>query len=110
MEPPFARPRKRVQPMEVLDALVLRVVLSRGLDRLSSLLADQGRQYQNHPASRAGCHAHPASPRLPHRDRPPFDISHPASLALPPALARWLVVLLAGSSRPRRRPSLRRLG
>jgi protein-S-isoprenylcysteine O-methyltransferase Ste14 len=43
-----------------LNALVLRVFLSRGVDFLSSLLADQGHQYQNHPAPRAGCLAHPA--------------------------------------------------
>ena len=45
------------------------------LDRLSSLLADQGRRYQNHPAPRAGRLAHPAGPRLADRDRPPLDNS-----------------------------------
>src|ERR1700691_65771 len=79
--------RKHVQRPEVLNALVLRVFLSRGLDFLSSLLADQSRQDQIHPAPRAGCFAHPARLRLPDRDRPPLDNAHPAALPLPPALA-----------------------
>src|ERR1035441_7418784 len=40
----------------------------------------------------------------------PFVTSHPAPLALPPALAGWLLALLAGSCRHHRRPSVRRLG
>src|SRR5580658_8018238 len=95
---------------EVLNALVLRIFLSRGLDSLFSLLADQSRQYQDHPAPRAGCLAHPARLHLPDRDRPPLSNSHPAVLALPPALAGGVLALLAGSSRHPRRPSVRRLG
>src|SRR5215469_16429469 len=44
---------------EVLNALVLRIFLSRRVDRLYSLLADQGRRYQNFPAPRAERVAHP---------------------------------------------------
>src|ERR1035441_7418782 len=61
LELPLAHLRKHLQPPEVLSALVLRIFLSCGLDFLSSLLADQGRQYQNHPAPRAGCLAAPSA-------------------------------------------------
>jgi protein-S-isoprenylcysteine O-methyltransferase Ste14 len=37
-----------LQRPEVLNALVLRIFFPRGLDFLSSLLADQSHQYQNH--------------------------------------------------------------
>ena len=40
----------------------------------------------------------------------PLDTSHPAALALRPALAVWLLALLAGSRHHRRRHSFRRLG
>src|SRR5215472_10305516 len=80
------------------------------MDHLSSLLADQGRRYQNHPAARAGRLAHPAGPRLHDRDRPSLDNSHPAALALPPALAVWHLALWGWSCFYRRRTSLRRLG
>src|SRR5260370_41925971 len=110
LEPPLAHLRKHLQRPEVLNALVLRIFLSRGLDFLFSLLADQSRQYQNHPAPRAGCLAHPALPHFPARDRPPLDNSHPAALALPPALAAWPLALLPGTCRHHRRPSVRCLG
>src|SRR5271165_3697665 len=91
-------------------ALVIRIFLSRGLDRLPSLLANQSHQYQRHPAPRAGCLPHPARLHFPDRDRPPLDNSHPAALALPAALAGWLFALLVGSRPHRRRHSFRRLG
>src|ERR1700721_1587471 len=97
MELPLAHLRKPLQRRVVLNALVLRIFLSRGLVFLSSLLADQSRQYQNPPAPRAGCLAHSACLHLPDRDRPPLDNSHPAALALSPAMAGWLLALLAGS-------------
>src|ERR1039458_9347657 len=110
LEVPLAHLRKHPQRPEVLNALVLRIFLSRGLDFLFSLLADQSRQYQIHPAPRAGCLAHLACLHLPDRDRPPLDDSHPAALSLSPALAGWPFALLAGSCRHHRRPSVRRLG
>src|SRR5882724_5803527 len=110
LELPLAHLRKRLQSPEVLNALVLRIFLPRGLDRLCSLLADQSYGYQSHPASRARSLAHPPRPHLPDRHRFTFHTSHPAALALRPALAAWLLAILAGSRRHRRRPSLRRLG
>jgi protein-S-isoprenylcysteine O-methyltransferase Ste14 len=47
--------------------LVIRSFLSRGLDRLPCLLANQSHQYQNHSASRARRLAHPPRPHLPDR-------------------------------------------
>src|SRR5689334_15256156 len=73
--------------LEVLNVLVLCSFLSRLVDRLYSLLADQGRRYQKFPAPRAERLAHPEGTHLPDRDRPALDTSHPAALALPPALA-----------------------
>jgi hypothetical protein len=103
LELPLAHLRKHLQRPEVLNALVLRIFLSCGLDFLFSLLADQSRQYQNHPAARAGCLAHPARLHFADRDHPPLDNSHPAALALPPTLADWFwpfwlgaVVTIAG--------------
>ena len=78
-------------------------------DRLYSLLASQGRR-QNFPAPRARRLGHPASPHLPDRDCPPLNNSHPAAVALPPALAVWHLALLDWSCCYRRRPSLRCLG
>src|SRR5580692_5891460 len=104
------RASKQLQRPEVLNALVLRILLSRGVDRLCSLLANQGRRYQNRPAPRARRLANPAGPHLPDRDSPPLDNSHPVALALPPALAVWHLALLDWSCCYRRRPSLRRLG
>ena len=40
-ELPLSHPRKHLQSPEVLNALVLQIFLSRGLDFLFSLLADQ---------------------------------------------------------------------
>src|ERR1700691_2206387 len=65
LEPALARLRKNRRRPEVLNALVLRVLLSRGLDSILSLLADQSRQDQNHPAPRTGCLAHPARLHFP---------------------------------------------
>ena len=65
---------------------------------------------KSHPASRARSLAHPPRPHLPDRDRFTLDTSHPAALALRPALAAELLAILAGSRPHRRRPSLRRLG
>ncbi|HEY6766888.1 MAG TPA: hypothetical protein VI386_19175 [Candidatus Sulfotelmatobacter sp.] len=48
--------------------------------------------------------------RLPGRDPPSFDNSHPAAVALPSALAVWHLALLDWSRCYRRGPSLRRLG
>ena len=79
-------------------------------DRLSHLLADQSRRYQNHPASRASRLGHSAPSRHPDRSRPPLDDSHPSSLAIHPALAGWLLAFLARSRGHRRRPSFRHLG
>ena len=93
----LGHPRK-ARP-EVLNALVLRIFLSCGLDFLFSLLADQSRRYQNRPAPRAGCLVHSARFHFPDRVRPPLDNSHPAALALPPALAGWVLALLAESCR-----------
>src|ERR1700730_14731522 len=110
LELPLALLRNMSISSAVLNPLVLGIFLSRGLDFIFSLLADQSRQYQNHPAPRAGCLAHPARLHFPDRDRPPLDNSHPAALALPPALAGWLLALLSGSCCHDPRPSVRRRG
>ncbi len=60
---------------------------------------------RSEPAARASC-----GPRVPDRDRPPLDTSHPAALALPPDLAVWHLALSNWSCCYRWRPSLRRLG
>ena len=51
------------------------------------------------PSASSRLLAHPARLHFPDRDRPPLDNSHPAALALPPALAGWLLALLAGGCR-----------
>src|ERR1700733_10702175 len=91
-------------------ALVIRIFLSRGLDRLPSLLANQSHQYQNHSASRARSLAHPPRSLFAYRDRLTLYPSHPGALGLRPALAVWFLALLAGSRPHRRGSSLRRLG
>src|SRR5579862_3491892 len=96
--------------VEVLDAVVLRRFLSRGLDRFSCLLADQGGPHQNHDAPGAGCVAHRSGPRIRDRDRSAFDDSHSASLALSPALAGWALAVLARRRDHGGRPSFRCLG
>src|SRR5580704_6899515 len=108
-ETPPARLRSFLAPGGP-HALVIRVFLSRGLDRLPSLPANQSHRYQNHSASRARSLAHPPRPHLPDRDRPPLNNSHPLALALPSALAVRFLALLAGSGPHRRRHSFRRLG
>src|ERR1700691_5657538 len=95
LELPLAHLRKHLRRPEVLNALALRIFLSRGLDFIFPLLADQSRQYQNPPAPRAGCLAHPARLHFPDCDRPALDSSHPAAMALPAALAGWPLALLA---------------
>jgi protein-S-isoprenylcysteine O-methyltransferase Ste14 len=65
--------------------LVLRIFLSRGLDRFCSLLADQSCGHQGHAASRARILAHSPRPHLPDRNLFTLDPSHPA---------HWLYVQL----------------
>src|SRR5580698_4042421 len=91
-------------------ALAIRSFLSRGLDRVCSLLAGQGGEHSNHPASGASSLAYLPRSHFGDRDGFAHCTSHPAAPALRPALAVWVLALLDGSRPHHRRPSFRRLG